>query len=186
MTTPPRRPDARLTMTSHRSTRRLALTASALLGASVLVGCATTTIDDTTDPADSLSEAELTGGEGREIAEDDTSPLEEGEIVDPDAPTTTLAVVGSPTDLLPEIGIDMSRLSAEIADDGDEDATIGRIEANWAAIVDEVTATNPELVNSIQATVDMARTAVDANRPADADKAFSLLTDLIDAYTGDG
>ncbi len=151
----------------------------------MLIGCATTTIDDASDPADSLTEAELTGGEGREIAEDDTSPLEEGEIVDPDAPATTLAVVGSPSDLLPEIGIDMSRLSAEIADDGDEDATIARIEANWAAIQDEVTTTHPELVNSIQATVDMARTAVDANRPADADKAFSLLTDLVDAYTGD-
>ena len=127
----------------------------------------------------------LTGGEGRDLAEDDTSPLDTGVIVDPEAPPTTIPIEGSAADLLPEIGIDMSRLSAEVAGDGDEDATIARIEGSWAAIKDDVEATHPELVNSIQATVDMARTSVDANRPADADKAFSLLNDLIDKFTGD-
>lgn len=158
---------------------------AAVLAALVVVGCETTTIDESDDPTASLSESELTGGEGRELAEEDTSPLEEGEFVDPDAPATTIPIEGSAADLLPEIGIDMSRLSAEIGDDGDEDATIARIEGSWAAIRDEVESTHPELVNSIQATVDMARTAVDTNRPADADKAFSLLNDLVDAYTGD-
>ncbi len=171
-------------MSARGHTRRAPLAAAAL-SALLLVSCGTTTVDENGDPTDSLSEAELTGGEGREIAEDDTSPLEEGVIVDPDAPTTTIPIEGSPTDLLPEIGIDMSRLSAEIADDGDEDATIARIEGSWAAIEAEIESTHPQLVNSIQATVDMARTAVDRNRPADADKAFSLLTDLVDAYTGD-
>jgi hypothetical protein len=32
----------------------------------------------------------------------------------------------------------------------------------------------------------MARIAVDRTRPADADKAFSLLTNLVDRFTGDG
>lgn len=168
--------------------RRISLTTAAF-GALLLAGCATTTIDeavDPDDPAESLTDAELTGAEGREIADDDTSPLDEGVIVDEDTPTTTVAIERSAADLLPEIGIDMSRLSAEIADDGDEDATIARIEGSWAAIQGEIEASNPELVNGIQTTVDMARTAVDTNRPADADKAFSLLTDLVDAYTGDG
>ena len=153
----------------------------------VLGACGTTTIDESVpaDPADDLSEAELTGGTGREIADDDTSPLDTGVIIDPDAPQTTVPIEGSAADLLPEIGIDMSRLSAEVAGEGDEDATIARIEGSWAAIKDEIESTNPELVNSIQATVDMARTSVDANRPADADKAFGVLTDLIDKYTGD-
>lgn len=169
-----------------RRDRHLAAGAAAIVSALLVMGCATTTVDENGDPTDGLSEAELTGGEGRELADDDTSPLEEGEIVDPAAPTTTIAIEGSAADLLPEIGIDMSRLSAEIADDGDEDATIARIEASWAAIEEEVETTNPELVDNIQATVDMARTAVDSNRPADADKAFGLLTDLIDAFLGDG
>jgi len=43
----------------------------------------------------------------------------------------------------------------------------------------------PGLVNGIGATVELAETAVTRTRPADADKAFSLLTDLVDAYTGD-
>jgi hypothetical protein len=163
--------------------RALTVAATALL----LAACGTTTVDETVsaDPADDLSEAELTGGEGRELAEDDTSPLDTGVIVDPDAPATTVPIEGSAADLLPEIGVDMSRLSAEIADEGDEDATIARIEGGWAAIRAEIEATRPELVNSIQATVDMARTAVDSNRPADADKAFGILTDLIDEFTGD-
>jgi hypothetical protein len=41
-------------------------------------------------------------------------------------------------------------------------------------------------VGGIQTTVDMARTAVVRVRPADADKAFALLTQLVDRYTGDG
>lgn len=168
---------------NFQGVRRAALATIAVVA---FAGCSTT-IDETNtgDPTDSLSEAELTGGEGREIADENTSPLDTGVIVDPEAPATTLPIEGSPAELLPEIGIDMSRLSAEIGDEGDEDATIARIEDTWAAIKADVENTNPELVNSIQATVDMARNAVDANRPADADKAFSLLNDLIDAYTGD-
>ncbi|WP_040492341.1 hypothetical protein [Ilumatobacter nonamiensis] len=163
---------------------------AAIVAAVTLVGgCATTVDDDTADvpddPAASLSEAELTGGEGRELAEDDTSPLDTGVIVDSAAPAATVPIEGSAADLLPEIGIEMSRLSAEIADDGDEDATIARIEGLWAAIADEVAETHPDLVPAIQTTVDMARNAVDTNRPADGDKAFSILTDLIDDYTGD-
>jgi hypothetical protein len=170
---------------SGRGDQRRTPLAAAAFCALLLVGCATTTVDENGDPTDSLSEAELTGGEGRELAEEDTSPLDEGEIVDADTPATTIPIDGSAADLLPEIGIDMSRLSAEIGDEGDEDATIARIEGSWAAIKAEVESTHPELVNSIQATVDMARTAVDTNRPADADKAFGLLNDLVDAFTGD-
>lgn len=156
--------------------------------AAIVLGCGTTTVDeaDTDDETAGLTEAELTGGEGRELAADDASPLDTGVIVDPVAPTTTVPVEGSAADLLPEMGVEMSRLSAEIADDGDEDATIARIEAMWAAIIGQVEDSHPALVPGIQVTVDMARTAVDANRPADADKAFGVLTDLIDEYTGDG
>ncbi|MGA9276981.1 hypothetical protein [Ilumatobacter sp.] len=154
--------------------------------AALFTACSTTVDEtDADDPAADLSEAELTGGEGREIAEDDTSPLDTGEIVDPGAPATTFVIEGSAADLLPEIGIEMSRLSAEIAGDGDEDATIAGIEAMWAAIIDEVESTHPELVDGIQVTIVMARTAVDRNRPADGDKAFGLLNDFVDDYTGD-
>jgi hypothetical protein len=102
------------------------------------------------------------------------------------APSTTLPITGSAAELLPEIAVEMSRLSSQIAQEGDEQATLRRIEALWDAARPEVQEARPELVGGMQTTVDMARTAVVRVRPADADKAFKLLTDLVDRYTGDG
>ncbi len=102
------------------------------------------------------------------------------------APTTTLPIVGTAAELLPELSAEMSRLSAQISADGDERATLRQIEAIWVVAKPEVEAARPDLVGGIQTTVDMARNAVVRVRPADADKAFSILTDLVDRYTGDG
>jgi len=100
--------------------------------------------------------------------------------------TTTVPIVGTATELLPELSAEMSRLSAQISGDGDERATLRQIEAIWVVAQPEVEASRPDLVGGIQTTVDMARNAVVRVRPADADKAFSILTDLVDRYTGDG
>ena len=80
----------------------------------------------------------------------------------------------------------MSRLSAQIAAEGDEQATLRRIEAIWLAARPDVESTRRDISGGIQTTVDMARNAVVRIRPADADKAFKILTDLVDRYTGDG
>ena len=81
----------------------------------------------------------------------------------------------------------MSRLSAQVAEDGNfDDATLATIVAIWAAAEPQVEATDPELVIGFDTTVVMATSAVERKRPADADKAFNLLTDLVDSYTGDG
>jgi hypothetical protein len=101
-------------------------------------------------------------------------------------PTTTLAIVGSTSELLAEMSAQMSQLSAQIGDAGDEKATLQRIDAIWVVARPDVESTRPELVGGIDTTVDMARTAVVRIRPADGDKAFQLLTDLVDRYTGDG
>lgn len=116
--------------------------------------------------------------------------------VDPDAepvvigdgstPTTTIAITGTAAELLPEMAIEMSRLSAQIADEGGQKETLARIEGIWLVIRPEVESDTPELVLGIDTTVDMARTAVIRIRPADADKGFQLLTGLVDRYTGDG
>ena len=100
--------------------------------------------------------------------------------------TTTVPIVGTATELLPELSAEMSRLSAQISGDGDERATLRQIEAIWVVAQPEVESSRPDLVGGIQTTVDMARNAVVRVRPADADKAFSILTDLVDRYTGDG
>jgi hypothetical protein len=101
-------------------------------------------------------------------------------------PTTTLPIVGSTSELLAEMSAQMSQLSAQIGDAGDEKATLQRIDAIWLIARPDVESTRPELVGGIDTTVDMARTAVVRIRPADGDKAFQLLTDLVDRYTGDG
>lgn len=101
-------------------------------------------------------------------------------------PTTTPPIVGSTAELLAEMSAQMSRLSAQIGDDGDEKATLQRIDAIWVIARPDVESTRPELVGGIDTTVDMAKTAVVRIRPADGDKAFQLLTDLVDRYTGDG
>ncbi len=101
-------------------------------------------------------------------------------------PTTTLPVVGSTAELLAEMSTQMSQLSSQIGDAGDEKATLLRIDALWDVARSEVESTQPELVVGIDTTIDMARTAVVRIRPADGDKASQLLTDLVDRYTGDG
>ena len=101
-------------------------------------------------------------------------------------PTTTLPIVGSTTELLAEMSAQMSQLSSQIGDAGDEQATLRRIESIWDNARSDVESTRPELVGGIDTTVEMARTAVVRIRPADGDKAFQLFTDLVERYTGDG
>jgi hypothetical protein len=158
-------------VSARRSTKR-PLLAMAVIAMLATAACSTT-VDDA-----GVNEA------GDELS-DEVEPLDSGVIVDDEVPVTTVAILGSAAELLPEIGIDMSRLSAQISDEGGEDETLARIEANWAAISAEVERDRPELVGNIQTTIDMARTAVERKRPADADKAFSILRDLVDSFTGD-
>ncbi len=101
-------------------------------------------------------------------------------------PTTTLPIDGTTTELLAEMSTQMSQLSSQISASGDEKATLQRIESVWDVARSDVESTNPELVSGIDTTVDMARIAVVRVRPADGDKAFQLLTDLVDRFTGDG
>ena len=104
-----------------------------------------------------------------------------------DVTTTTLLFEGTAAELLPQMATAMSELSAQVAEDGDaEDTTLATIVAIWAAVEPEIDATRPVLVGSMQTTVDMATSAVERKRPADADKAYNLLTDLIDSYNSAG
>jgi ABC-type Fe3+-hydroxamate transport system substrate-binding protein len=160
-------------MIRHRSTP-----VSVTIVALVLLGACATTIDDEASNAGEIPA-------GATPAEDYTEPIEGGVIVD-SLPQTTAPVSGSAAELLPEIATEMSRLGSLIADGGDDDAALARIEAVWDSIRPEIDSTRPELVNGIGTTVDMARVAVERKQPADADKAFSILTDLVDKFTGDG
>jgi hypothetical protein len=113
-------------------------------------------------------------------------PPASGSVVDTGAPAITVPVAGSAAELLPELAADMSTLGSQIAEDGDAEQTLAQMQQIWAAIRPEVEANRPELVGGIDTTVQMSVTAVERRRPADADKAFQLLTELVDNYTGDG
>jgi len=143
----------------NRAVTRLVTVA---LATTILAACADTVVEDPTD-ADSA----VVDGSG--------SPT-----------TTAVAIEGTTAELLAEMSVEMSQLSAQIADEGDEQTALERIDAIWVVARPDVEATRPELVNGIDTSVDMARTAVVRIRPADADKAFAILTDLVDRYTGDG
>jgi len=96
--------------------------------------------------------------------------------------TTTLPITGTTVELLSEMATGMSLLSAQIAGDGDERATLRQIEAIWAVAKPDVESENRATAGDMQTTVDMARTAVTRVRPADADKAVQLLNNLIRQY----
>jgi hypothetical protein len=100
-------------------------------------------------------------------------------------PTTTLPIEGTTAELLAEMSTQMSQLSSQIGDAGDEKATLQRIDAIWVVARPDVESTNPELVGGIDTTVEMAKTAVVRIRPADGDKAFQLLVNLVDRYNND-
>jgi hypothetical protein len=137
--------------------------AAVAAGAAVLLGCATTVEDR--PPAD--QDGTISGG----VVVDESVP-------------TTVPVEGTTTELLLEMSTEMSRLSSLIGEGG-ADASLARIQEVWLVARPDVEATRPELANGMGAAVDMAAAAVENTRPADADKAFSILTDLVDEYTGD-
>jgi len=143
-------------------TRLVTVSLTITLAATMLTSCADTVVEDPTEADSAILDG--TGGPA----------------------TTALAIEGTTAELLAELSIQMSQLSSQIADEGDEQATLDRIDAIWLVARPQVEATRPELVSGIDTSVGMARTAVVRIRPADADKAFSILTDHVDRYTGDG
>jgi hypothetical protein len=150
----------------------------------VLAACSTTV--DETDSATVATVDVNDVPDGAQPALESGELIDGGVIVDADAPATTIPLTGSAADLLPEMSIEMSRLGTQVAEGGDDNATLDRIEQIWERVRPEIERDRPELLNGLGATVDMARIAVERTRPADADKAFSLLTDLVDRFTGDG
>ena len=140
--------------------------AAAICFVTGLNACGTTTIDETVGSTESSVAVDGTTAPGADGSADSGA-------------TPTPGTVATVVDRLTGIGTDMARLNSQIDADGDEDATLQRIETAWAEVEDEVAAERPDLIPGIQATIDMAQTAVDANRPADSDKAYGLLKDLI-------
>jgi hypothetical protein len=73
-------------------------------------------------------------------------------------------------------------LSSQISGVGDERVSLSRIDGIWAVIQQQIQTQRPDLFDGMQTTIDLATSAVERNRPADADKAARLLGDLVDSY----
>jgi hypothetical protein len=101
------------------------------------------------------------------------------------AATTTIPT-GPASELLPRLHQTMLTLSSYIGPNASGSTTSGKnevlaeIEALWSAAETEVTSLSAESAESIGRMVDLARTAVERNRPADADKAAKFAGTVID------
>jgi hypothetical protein len=100
------------------------------------------------------------------------------------AVTTTTLPSGTAAELLPRLRGEAALLSGVLLDGGDAVAVAERIAALWDASEREVGATRPDLVDSFDDTVAMARTAARFSRAADADKASRNFDALVTSYLG--
>jgi hypothetical protein len=98
------------------------------------------------------------------------------------APTTTVLPVGTAAQLLPELVTTAAGLSTLIVDQGDKFAAVERIEALWAAVHDEVVGKDRDIATEIEAEIVKGRAAATLNRPGAADKVYTALTALVQAF----
>lgn len=108
------------------------------------------------------------------------------------AVTTTTLPTGTAAELLPRLVSALSGLSIligpvpdDLRPEGDKRRQLAEIEALWAAVEREVVADDPDAADTLARMVDLARQAVEKNRPADADKAAKFATQVVDAYVAD-
>ena len=145
------------------TTRRLLVALSSIAGLVPLLGCGATTYDDSRI-----------------------------------APTSTAAEVvtipvGPVSELLPRLVAEMAALSSRIGPRPDnveqpESSKLQQldlIEKIWNSIADEVSANDEAAAESLGRMVAQARTAVERNRPADADKAAKFARIVVDEYLAD-
>jgi hypothetical protein len=98
------------------------------------------------------------------------------------ATTTTTLPSGPASELLPILAEEAAGLSTVMIAEGDARAVVGRVDALWAAVRQEVARDRPELLGDFDANVGRLATAVEFKRAADADKAASNLGVLVDFY----
>lgn len=103
--------------------------------------------------------------------------------------TTTTLPTGTAVELLPRLVTALSNLSIligpvpdDLRPEGDKRRQLAEIEALWAAVEREVNADDPDTAETLARMVDMARVAVEKNRPADADKAAKFAAQVVNAY----
>jgi hypothetical protein len=135
-----------------RRTRTAAVAIGAALVVTLATGCATQVDPDLAAPA--------------------TGP----------APATTAFVAtGSTTELLDQLLVEAGGLSEAIVQNEGQRDVIARIDAIWEAARPGVEEAAPDEVLELDRAIVMLHTGVDRRRPADADKAYTNLVNLLAA-----
>lgn len=104
------------------------------------------------------------------------------------AESSTTVPTGTTQELLDNLAVAMSGLSGLIGPDSSGRTPAGKnerivtIEALWKAVQPAVVSSDAEAADAIGRMVDLARTAVERNRPADADKAARFAGQVIDKF----
>jgi hypothetical protein len=108
--------------------------------------------------------------------------------VDPDIPTAITEVsmdtvefvaAGSTAELLDELLVEAGTLSEAIVQNEGQHEIIDRIDIIWEAARPGVEQADPESVTEFDQAIELMHTGVDRRRPADADKAYTNLTQLV-------
>jgi hypothetical protein len=103
------------------------------------------------------------------------------------APTTT-EPTGTVGELLTRLSTAMNSLSDLIGPNQSGKTPAGRgeqivlIQSIWSAVEESVTTIDPDVADSLTRMVALAQTAVERNRPADADKAARFAGQVIDDF----
>lgn len=139
------------------SRRLLRATACGLAAVAILSSCAATTYDESIATSTSVA-------------------------------TTSTIPTGTTEELLRNLSTAMNGLSTLIGPDKSGRTPDGKrdqirlIEALWDAVQTDVTSSDPDAADALGRMVALARTAVERNRPADADKAARFAGQVIDKY----
>ena len=102
-----------------------------------------------------------------------------------DVTTTTFPPVAQDTPLptlLGEIETLMLHLDEQIIDDDNVPRTMTRLDQLWAVAEQEIRDRNPDDVFPFQQAIDLAHSAAERKRPADASKGYKVLIAAIAAY----
>lgn len=132
---------------------RSRIAAVAVTVVAMLSGCATTVVDETaTTPAPVISTT-----------------------------TTTTAPPGDLTSTLERMLAEMATLSELVVETtgGVTRERLASIEALWESARAELETLRPEVIGDMERMIDLSRLAVERRRPAEADKAVSFLTPLV-------
>ncbi|MGH9134523.1 MAG: hypothetical protein ACRDZZ_11335 [Ilumatobacteraceae bacterium] len=81
-------------------------------------------------------------------------------------------------DLIGELADEMRHLDEQVIDGDGDDQTLARIEELWLIAEPLARERDAELRFGLQKSVQLARTAVERRRPADASKGYKIVADL--------